>query len=229
MIDEHGFIHLTRKDGFDLDGLDQTTERKKTSKKKTAHKPKKIKFKKGKWKYELFKRLSSWASSIYSVNFHFVKMENYFVHTEKGRQICTPTKEWISKSVLKKSKSDKSAFVMINSYDDVFTKVSVKTYMKLMKINRLIIDFQLFGSYDGTEEYNVYSDTTVIDNVNDLLHYVNRHRQSIDGIYDIESYCCGYTTHRYDFRILVQYQNGEVKTYHSDMNDFMKDHGLYLF
>ena len=229
MIDENGFTHLTRKKGFELPGTNTPKTTKSKKEKHSTSKDTKVQFKKGSWKHRFLKRLSTWASSRYSIKFHFVKLDNYVVYNDKGRTICVPVRERIKKSLIKKLRGDHEAFIMINTYDQIFTKLSVKAYMKLMRIGKIMIGRHLTGSYDGVEQYNIYEDTVVIDNINDLMRYINHHRQLIDGICDVEAYCCGYSTHGYDLKIMVQYTDGEVKTYRSDMNDFMKDHGLYQF
>ena len=48
----------------------------------------------------------------------------------------------------------------------------------------------------------------------------------VDGIYEMQALCCGYSRCDFRFKIMVYNKDGTVKTYKSDMNDFLEDYDL---
>lgn len=225
MFDNDGFYHLTTKQSA------LPTKAWKPSEPIKEKKPKKKdKFKKGSWKYFLWKRLRKWVSSRFVEEFHFVKLTNYLTYGSrvggyKTEEFCTKLK----KSKIKKAKQAEESMVLVNSYSREFNQISLKSYLKLMEIDKIAIEYELIGDLDGVERCTVYDTTITIDNINDLMEFIKNHRAGINGVYDIQCYCCAYTTYEFKFKMLVHMRDGSFKTYKSDMNDFMKDFDLYCF
>lgn len=214
--DENGFIRLTRTNKKDED------EPKKEKKSKQA---KKVKFKKGSWKHRLYKLLEKWKSSPFVIKGHFVKLKNLLVVLGKdGKSI-----EFTEKLKNKNLDGDVNRYVLINCYNGIYTRISSKAYKKLCLIDKISISFRLEGSYDETESYDVYQNEFVIDNINDLLSFVNFHRCGIEGVYEMMCSCCTFTLYDYHFKVVVLMRDGTVKTYKSDLNDFMKEFDLIQF
>lgn len=231
MFDQNGFYHLTPK--IDLSNLSYNMSSAATESNKSDKREKKAKepkFKKGSWKHVLWKKLTKWKSSRFVEDFHFVKMENLMLyHEHSGIYKAESFKQLMKKSKLKKLKERGDVYVLINTYDDTYTKIPLESYLKLLKVDRIIVEYHLSGSFDGLEECDIYENTVILDNINDLLSYTNQHRAGINGVYDIQSYCCAYVDYRFKFRLVIRFVDGSVKTYKSDMNDFMKDFGLRPF
>lgn len=203
----------------------------KAKKDKKPKKKKEPKFKKGGWKYWLNKKLRDWRSSKYVDHFHFEKRENILIACRKDPEVMFFNKR-IGKSTLKELKHlvDKDdVFVLIDAYDKTYLQFSIKSYLKLMEIDKMIINFHLEADNDGVEIVDVYENETVIDNINDLANFINFHRQGIEGVYAIQANCTCYTMYNFRFRIVVRKVDGSVETYKGDMNDFMKAYDIWPF
>lgn len=229
MINNNGFYQLTPKVDLTKNTLNSQvmSHQSKKSNKKTTEKPK---FKKGSWKHVLWKKIQKFKSSRFVEEFHFVKMTNYLVYkNSKNDYKMEEFSTRIKKSKIAKLKQSSDAWVLINSHDLEFVKVSLKSYLKLMKIDKIAIEYKLTGTYDDVDQCDIFETMCMIDNVNDLFRFIKQHRAGINGVYEMQSYCCEYMSFVFSFKMVVQMRDGQVKTYKSDMNDFMKDYGLYLF
>ena len=185
---------------------------------------------KKKWQKWLWKKLSKWRSGRYVEDFHFVRLDNLVIYrTDKPKVIVSKSKFDIKKiRSLKKKHSD--LYVLINATDLMYMRVSLKSYIKLMEIDKIAIEFKLRAAFDGEfDVMDVYDNTIILDNINDLARFINQHRCSINGIYELQVNCCGYTDYDYRFHIMVYKRDGSIETYKSDMNDFMEAYGLYQF
>lgn len=234
MFDSDGYFHLEAKIDLTKPHSTKLTIVEKPAKKKKKEKINKPKFKKGSWKHYLWKKIRDWRSSQYVEDFHFVKLENLVIYRDdsskdKGKLSIYTTKNRLKKKQLDKLKKSDDAYVLVNTYDQMYTKIPIKSYLKLIEIDKIIFDLTLTGIDDGGDKFDVYGKTDIVDNINDLMRYVNIQRQGIEGVYDIQAACCGYTIFEFKFKIVVSKLNGEAVTYKSDMNDFMKDYGLYQF
>ena len=180
--------------------------------------------------------LKSWKKSIPSVhtkNFMFDKAENYVISFKKDNMDFDAISGFDDMAdVVKSHKSwGDESFVLVYSDDHMYTKISTKAYLKLIKINRILISYHLIGTFDGNgDPTDIYSEVLYINDICDLLGFLNRHRQGIYGVYDIQSHCCEYTDYNWIFDIVVQMKNGKYKVYrNSDLNDFTKDFDLFTF
>lgn len=225
--DENGFLRLIKKSKISSSQETIPVPEKITPVEKKPvkeSKPKKVKFKKGSWKYFLLKKLRHWRSSKFVKKFHFQKVWNLFI-LPNGKK----NGKYLQFNEKVKNIQDPNSYLLINSYDGIYTRVSSKAYHQLCRIDKISLSFTLRGEYDDGEIFDVYQDDRIIDNVNDLMSFINQHRQGITGVYDMMSYCGGFVIYDFKFRIVVQMKDGEVKTYKSDMNDFMKEFGLDPF
>lgn len=216
MFDENGFYHLTPK-------VKPTVQPAEHKKKKKSDKP----FKKGGWKSRLYKLGKKWKTSPYCERFHFTKMKNLLVRSDKsGTSTLTEFDHKLKNKIIRK---DSNAYTLINVYDGIYVRVPLKTYSKLCSIDKIIISVTLRGSYDTSEYYDITSDEFVINNINDLFRYIVQHRFEVEGILDVESMCCGFTTHEHEFKMLVLFTDGTHKTYMGDFNEFLKDYEIKPF
>lgn len=218
---------------YDKDGFVQLVPRfTKDDKKTEKAKPETIKsnknpFKKGSWKAWLFKKAKKWKSSKLVSDFHFTKLENIVVYeNDKPKVILSKTK--IGKDKLKKLADKPNCYILINARDNVFVKLSIKSYLKLMKVNKMAITITVYGKDDGREDdpYIVYDDEMVLDNINDLMNWVNYLRQLINGVMSMQAQCCGYVWYDFKVKTVIIKTDGEPETYKGDFNEVMKAYNI---
>ena len=190
-------------EGFEILVRKNKTEPAKTEepKEEKPHKEKKHKlpkFKKGSWKQILLKRLKHYKSFRNVEDFHFIKMENLLICFGKKKSAVSASSIRFNLKKLKEiEKKYPEAYIMINSGDCMYMKISISSYLKLMKIKRMAFNMSLWTEWDGDESYELYNREFVIDNINDLCAFINFHRQAIEGIYRLQCICCGFST--FDF------------------------------
>ena len=211
----------------DTEGFLTLKPAKKDKPKKSKKKPK---FKKGTWKHWLWKKLKSWKSGKSVEDFHFTRLENLIIYNDGKPKVKIFSSQYSLDKIRKYQDTYKDAYLLINSTDQMYTRISLKSYLKLMEVDKIAINFRLRARYDcDVEVADVYELDEVIDSINELCRFINYHRQAINGVYEIQSQCCGYTDYEFKFKILVMKRDGSTETYKSDMNDFMKAYGLYQF
>lgn len=199
-------------------------------------KPKKPKLKK-RWMKDLYHKLKDWRPMRQFKSFSESRLFNFTLHVPDGGCFESDVRFSIPKRrFVKRYKSSANAMHFIDCGDGMFMKISTEAYLKLLKIDRMILRFTLTGMYDSvvpiTEDVDcadLFDHEYVFTHMGELCSFINYHRQLINGIYDIQSACFGFTDYWFDFHIVVKMQDGSVKTYHSNMNDFMKDFGLLPF
>lgn len=211
--DKDGFIQLIRKTE------DVKPEKKKE--KKSSKRP----FKKGSWKMWLYKKIKRWKSQSSVVDFHFIKQENLIV-TDRNGKVKTlitgqkPTDEQMKK--LQKHKDD--VFILINCGEGIFTRISLKCYQKLMKVDKIAVSIRLICSDDaGEEEFDAFDDEQVFDNINSFLSWVNYYRQLVYGVCEVQSHMCGFMYTRYKARTVISFTDGSVKAYKGDFNEVLTE------
>lgn len=223
--DKDGFFKLEPKPGFDFKKAKKAKDK--------SPKVKKIKFKKGSWKYWLYKKLNNWNPFTKNIkDFHFTKLTNYMVCTDGEKSQCIGFQKALETNNVKKlNKKYKNCAILINAYDDIFMKLSVKSYLKLSDIDKIAISKKVTCWFDGEkdDESDLLSHEDVIDNINELCYQIANHRFLIAGISEIQANACGFTDYSYKFKIVVMKTDGSVETYKGDMNDFMKAYDLKLF
>ena len=227
MFDQDGFFHIERIKPVVQNEC--TKQNNKTKKKKS-----KSKFKSGSWKYKLHQKLMSYQIPACVKDFHFLKLHNFIFSKPEDNNVLKQRmcmfNEKLDKSVRNKfSKDESSAVVMLNAGDMTYVQVSLDSYKKLCKINKMIISCTVYAVDDDGEETKFYTKTDTICNLSDLMAYIVQHRACVNGVYEVECNCMGYSYNRFDIKIIVELKDGSLKTYRSDMNDFMSDYGLYLF
>lgn len=211
---------------YDKDGFIKLIRKSATGEKpeKKSKKP----FKKGSWKAWLFKKLKKWKSSKHVQDFHFVKQENLIIVGKDGKLKTTLTGHKPDDKLIEKlEKNKKNSFILINCGENIFTKISVKTYLKLMEIDRIAISVTLRCSDDaGEEEFDAYDDEQVFDNINSFLSWVNYYRQLVYGVCEIQSHMCGFMYTRYKAKTLIRKVDGTFETYKGDFNEVLKAYDI---
>jgi len=199
-------------------------------------KPKQPKFKKSSWKYWYYKRLKRFKghSSFKCTNSsNFVVWKNVYgcgeLKIESGQDKAA-SKEL---KLMKTGDHEKSnGFVLVDTGDMMYTKIPVKSYFKLAHIDKMIIGARLVAVDDdgNGSKIDVWQEERLIRNLGELFQFINFHRQGISGVYDIMANgYLGFSKYEYLIKIVVCKTNGSIETYKGDMNDFMKEYGLYQF
>lgn len=196
------------------------------------NKKKKVKFKKGTWKHSMLKLLRKWKPSRFITEFHQTKLENLVIYGDgklRADRFTGPFDASALKSIRKKNPT---SFVLINTGTDAYIKIPIKSYIRLANVDKIGINFTLSFWYDDgyaeedEDRYDIGHDERVIDSINELLLYVEHIRHMVDGIYEMQALYCGYSRCDFRFKIMVYNKDGTVKTYKSDMNDFLEDYDL---
>ena len=160
------------------------------------------------------------------------KLENLVIYGDgklRADRFTGPFDASALKSIRKKNPT---SFVLINTGTDAYIKIPIKSYIRLMNVDKIGINFTLSCGYDeedmedDEDRYDIVYDERVIDSINELLLYVEHIRHMVDGIYELQALCCGYNRYDFQFKIMVYNRNGTVETYKSDMNDFLEDYDL---
>lgn len=193
------------------------------------NKKKKVKFKKGSWKHSMLKLLRKWKPSRFITEFHQSKLENLVIYGDgklRADRFTGPFDASALKSIRKKNPT---SFILINTGTDAYIKIPIKSYIRLANVDKIGINFTLTCGYDEEDDedrYDIEHDERVIDSINELLLYVEHIRHMVDGIYEMQALYCGYSRCDFRFKIMVYNKDGTVKTYKSDMNDFLEDYDL---
>lgn len=193
-------------------------------------KTKKKKVKKAKLKDWVYRLLKNCKPSRMVDRFHDTRMENLVIYDNNDRPHIVKYKGNIDKPLFKKLKKKyQDAYILVNGGDGFFSRISVDTYVKLSKINRLVIHYELLSmDIDDDDMRNIITPIDrVIDSINELVRFHMSERTRIDTICDM---CCRdfwYDLFENKYRIAVEYKNGKV-LYFKDINDFFDDVGLSL-
>ena len=214
--DKDGFIQLIRRsESVAAEGKSEKKE------KKSSKRP----FKKGSWKMWLYKKLKKWKSSKHVSDFHFTKQINVFLTERKDKVKAfvsgqKPTDEQLKR--LQKHKDD--SFVLINCGEGIYTRISVRCYLKLLEVDRIAISISMICSDDaGDEEFSAYDDEQVFDNINSFLSWVNYYRQLVYGVCEVQSHMCGFMYTRYKAKTVIRYTDGSVKAFKGDFNEVLTE------
>lgn len=234
MRDQDGFHLLIRKNATSDSKKPEATKPKLKTivdhDKQTVHTKIKNPFKKGSWKSQLWKNLQRYNLGRWIRSFHNVNFQNFTIYRKQedsDYEVTAHSRE-LPKTFIQDLKHCDKAHIMIAIGDCMYARIPVKAYKKLLKVEKVVIQFTMDALADGeTEQVTLLDEYNVIDNINELLSYVNYRRQGVYGVYELQAKCCGFTEYFYNFRILVTFRDGSCKTYKGDMNEFLKDFDLY--
>lgn len=214
--DKDGFIQLIRK---------SETSMKEDESPKNAKKSSKRPFKKGSWKMWLFKKLKKWRSPKSVVGFHHIKTPSVYITKRNDKVKCFISEQKPSEEQLKKLQKHKSdSFVLINCGEGIYTRISMKCYLKLLEVDRIAVAITLVCTDDsGDEEFDAYNDEQVFDSINSFLSWVNYYRQLCYGVCETQSHMCGFMYTRYKAKTVIRYTDGSVKAFKGDFNEVLKE------
>lgn len=234
MKDKDGF-HILQRNSIGKTNKNlaaQVKDHKEKDHKIKVKKPK-VNFKKGGWKWGLWRKLQDWHISKYTKHFTSTNHQIAVIYHPdgdsdyviKGRGFIHPSNVKMLETV------DKDCMVLVSVGNGVYMNISLKSYKKLTKLQKVAIHFKLtaYNDYEPDQPMDIVEYDDVFDNINALMGFINYHHQGILGVYDIQAMCIGMTDFVYDFKIMTYSADGKVKTYKGDMNDFMIDYGLRPF
>lgn len=195
--------------------------------KKTKNKPEEPKFKKGSWKHWLYKKLKKMYIPKSVEKFHDTKLENYVIYSDTKPRLMISSSKLTKSTIEKLEKKYKNPYLLINSGEDMFTKVSLDSYKKLLGIDKIVIQFEIVVT-DDDDPYTADDQLIQIDSINKLFYYLNGENFRISGLYDLQAKISFYSTYDIKHKIMVHRKDGTVETYKNDINKFIKAYGLRL-
>lgn len=222
VYDKDGFIQLIKK-------IDKPEKEKKEQSKETKKDLKDLKnpFKKGSWKARFFKLAKKFRVLKGVEDFHFVKLDNLLVYRNNDPKLVISKTRFSVKELEKIAKKYEESYVLINAYSNTFLKLSIKSYLKLIKINKIVIEYTVETQEDGEDDFfEIYTATEIFDNINALMGFINYYRQLIEGVSEIQARVCNYTWVNFKVKTLVVKQDGSTKTFKGDFNEVMKEYGI---
>ena len=196
--------------------------------KKPKEKSNQPKFKKGSWKHWLYKKLKKMYIPKSVEKFHDTKLENYVIYSDTKPRLMISSSKLTKSTIEKLEKKYKNPYLLINSGEDMFTKVSLDSYKKLLGIDKIIIQFEFSVTDDGEDPYTVDEQLIQIDSINKLFYYLNGESFRIGGLYELQAKISFYSMYDIKHKIMVHRKDGTVETYKNDINKFIKAYGLRL-
>lgn len=196
----------------------------KSNKKKSSKKP----FKKGSWKDWLYRKLIKLRTPSNVSHFHDMSAENLIIH-RKSKPNVTFSKRRFTESQLSKleKRYPDDCYILINCGESMFYRLSLKSYLKLCKIDRMIVNMDLYAEDDYDQgTYVIQEFDRTIYTINDLLHFVIYLRSLIDGVAETQSQMCGFTYHKYKFTTVIISANGKAKAYKGDFNEVLQEYEI---
>ena len=228
LFDENGFRVLIRKNARELPAPHKSEYiLPKESPKKKKPKWKKFKwdnpFKKKSWKFALYKYASMLKPSKNTVDFHFTKLENIVVYRPDKPKAILQKGPLSKKDMEMLLDAYPDCYILINSYDNLYTKISLKTYRALCDVHNITVSLSLNVYADGEDEsFGVYNTMHSFSNINELMSWIIYLRKLIDGVGEVQTLCCNYDYFEFDIRTIVVYEDGSTDTFKGDFNEFME-------
>lgn len=228
LFDENGFRVLIRKNARELPAPHKSEYiLPKESPKKKKPKWKKFKwdnpFKKKSWKFALYKYASMLKPSKNTVDFHFTKLENIVVYRPDKPKAILQKGPLSKKDMEMLLDAYPDCYILINSYDNLYTKISLKTYRALCDVHNITVSMSLNVYADGEDEsFGVYNTMHSFSNINELMSWIIYLRKLIDGVGEVQTLCCNYDYFEFDIRTIVVYEDGSTDTFKGDFNEFME-------
>ena len=186
-------------------------------------------YRKGSRKFKLYKKLNKVPINSTTNKFHDKRLSNYMIHDQKkngsieARRFTTKTK-----STYEDLTDPKDTYFMVNCGDNIFIRLSAKSYFKLSRLRKIIIISQGVVRDDGAYEDDVlYSDSRVFDTINGLLRALTEERIRCDCIYETQIKNCGYSLYDFRYKIMTLDKSGKYK-YYDDINRFCRQYHLTL-
>lgn len=188
-----------------------------------------IPFKKGSSKFKMCKKLKNTKTRNTTVKFHDKRMKNFSIASAdqyiEGEAFTTSiSADGMS---LLDTYRNKETSIMINCGDNIFRRLTRKSYFKLCKLRRVMITSSCVVRDDTDDETVLHKDTRVIETINSLLRILTEERIRCDCIYETQIKYCGFSLYDFKYKIMSLDKNGKYH-YYSDINKFCKEYRLDL-
>ena len=242
--DSDGFVTLKPKDGITISSLIEKHKVKRDPNvptvpadyvPKATLKYKKGKFKKGSWKRVAYKKLCKSIPGRNIKDFHFTRLTNFAIYRKNEPKVIAFSESMKYDDVKKLSNKYPDAIVLINIRNNIYREISLKSYLKLAKIDKIYIDEKVYHEPDGWEpdededtELYEFEKTSVVHNINDLFSLVTYTLYMSAGINDLQARCLGYDWFEYRLKLMVATIDGKVKPYKT-WDDFAKDYKVNIY
>ena len=199
-----------------------------TQQEEESKKPPKKPFKKGSWKAWLYKKLIKIRTPSTVSHFHDNTLENVILHRKSKPNAVFSRKKFTEDQLMKlEKKHPDDCYLLINCGESMFYQISVKSYPKLCKIDRMIVTMDLYAEDDYDQGmYVIQEFDRTLYTINDLLHFVIYLRSLIDGVAETQAQMCGFTYHKYKFCTVILHANGKAKAFKGDFNEVLKEYGI---
>ena len=181
--------------------------------------PKKHKKKKKSWQARGIKLVKRAPMPNHIKKFHNTRLANYKIEEDS---------EVVFKSDKSKTKPSAKNYIMISLGDNIYHRLTIKKYHKLLKLSKILIQFTFLAKDDYSDKAEIISETsTMIYSINDLLRFVLWERMRIDAVYEVQAKASIFTDYDFKYRIFVLLTDGATKSY-KDINKFLSDYDLDL-
>ena len=175
------------------------------------------------WKFALYKYASMLKPSKNTMDFHFTKLENIVVYRPNKPKAILQKGPLSKKDMEMLLDTYPDCYILINSYDNLYTKISLKTYRALCDVHNITVSMSLNVYADGEDEsFGVYNTMHSFSNINELMSWIIYLRKLIDGVGEVQTLCCNYDYFEFDIRTIVVYEDGSTDTFKGDFNEFME-------
>ena len=158
-----------------------------------------------------------------TVDFHFTKLENIIVYRPDKPKAILQKGPLSKKDMEMLLDAYPDCYILINSYDNLYTKISLKTYRALCDVHNITVSMSLNVYADGEDEsFGVYNTMHSFSNINELMSWIIYLRKLIDGVGEVQTLCCNYDYFEFDIRTIVVYEDGSTDAFKGDFNEFME-------
>lgn len=224
--DSNGFYVIKPKTADAPKQKDKKKEKKEKHKFSGCMKEIKVKkFKKGSMKWHLAKKITDIAISPRIHCFHDTKCTNFAMKRSKGKYEARAYYE-MNDGLYDEIANKKHESVFIDAGRGKYLSVSIGTYLKMLKISRVAVNFKLRVLNDGEDEYLTLTEfDRMINSVNELAHFYITEDARVETICAMYETDFWYDIFEPEYRIMVSKTSGETK-YFKHINDFCKWLGL---
>lgn len=184
-------------------------------------------FKKGTKKYKLYKALSKAQNHDGVSKFHEKRFVNLAI-SHVGKTKCEEfTNKLSSEDIHRLSVKKSRNYILIGCSGGVYRRIKISSYMKLIKLRKVIIESRCVSRTDCGDYETVYKDRIIVDSINRLLKILTEERIRCDCIYELQLKSRGYDMYDFKYKIMTLDKSGEYKFY-GDINDFCKEFVLEM-
>lgn len=192
-------------------------------------KKQKCPYRKGSRKFKMYKKLNNAPVNSTTARFHDKRLSNYIIlDRKKNGEIKAGRFTSRVKTDFQDVSEQKDTYFIVNCADNIFIRLSSKSYFKLSRLRKVMIISQCVVRDDGScEDEVLYNDSRTFDTINGLLRALTEERIRCDCIYETQIKNCGYSLYDFRYKIMTVDKSGKYK-YYNDINKFCRHYDLIL-